>query len=91
MLSGIPFLQPSVCVAYSHHEHWDGTGYPDGLKGEDIPLLARLFAVVDAWDALRSERIYRPAWPTDQVIAYLRENAGVIYDPHIVETFLGML
>ena len=91
MLAGIPFLQPSVEVAYSHHEHWDGTGYPQGLKGEQIPLLARIFAVVDSWDALRSDRVYRKAWAVEKVIKYLKQNAGTIYDPYIVEIFIGMI
>lgn len=91
MLAGIPYLQPSVEVAYSHHEHWDGTGYPEGLKGEQIPLLARIFAVVDTWDALRSDRVYRKAWTVDKVITYLKQNSGTKYDPHIVEIFLGMV
>jgi hypothetical protein len=91
MLAGVPYLQPSVEVAYSHHEHWDGTGYPEGLKGEQIPLLARLFAVVDTWDALRSDRVYRKAWPAKKVIAYLEQNAGTKYDPHIVKIFLGLI
>jgi putative nucleotidyltransferase with HDIG domain len=91
MLAGIPYLQPSVEVAYSHHEHWDGTGYPEGLKGEQIPLLARIFAVVDTWDALRSDRVYRKAWTVEKVITYLKQNAGTKYDPHVVEIFLGMI
>jgi hypothetical protein len=88
MLSAIPFLGPAISVAYSHHEHWDGKGYPDGLKGEDIPLLARIFAVVDTWDALSSARVYRPAWSPQEIAAYIRENAGVKFDPHIAEVFL---
>jgi HD domain-containing protein len=91
MLAGIPFLEPSIPVAYSHHERWDGLGYPDGLKGENIPLAARLFAVVDTWDALGSERVYRPAWPPDQIAAYIKANAGVRFDPHIVQVFLGVI
>lgn len=91
MLSDIPFLQPAISVAYSHHEWWDGRGYPEGLKGEDIPFLARIFAVVDTWDALRSDRVYRPAWTKQEVMTYLKENAGTKYDPHIVETFLGII
>ncbi len=91
MLAGIPFLQPSVEVAYSHHEQWDGKGYPEGLIGEQIPLLARVFAVVDSWDALRSDRVYRKAWSVEEVITYLKQNAGTKYDPHIVEIFLGMI
>ncbi|MCL4529895.1 MAG: HD-GYP domain-containing protein [Chloroflexi bacterium] len=91
MLSEIPFLQPCISVAYSHHERWDGKGYPEGLKGEEIPVLARVFAVVDTWDALRSERTYRPAWTKEDVAAYLQQNAGTIYDPRMVEVFLGMI
>ncbi|HUH96176.1 MAG TPA: HD domain-containing phosphohydrolase [Anaerolineales bacterium] len=91
MLSGIPFLQPAISVAYSHHEHWDGGGYPEGLKGEEIPMLARIFTVVDTWDALRAERVYRPAWPAEEIVSYLKQNAGIIYDPQIVEVFLGII
>ncbi len=91
MLAGIPFLEPAVAVAYSHHERWDGQGYPQRLKGEEIPLLARLFAVVDAWDALSSERVYRTAWPQEQIKAHLRENAGVEFDPHIIDVFLQLV
>ncbi|MGE5072317.1 MAG: HD-GYP domain-containing protein, partial [Anaerolineae bacterium] len=90
MLMGIPFLAASLPVAFSHHERWDGQGYPEGLKGEDIPLIARLFAVVDTWDALNSERVYRAAWPREQIRAYLKENAGKQFDPQIVEVFLAM-
>ena len=91
MLSQIVFLQPSIDVAYSHHERWDGLGYPDGLKGEEIPLLARIFTVVDQWDALTSDRPYRKAWRREKVIAYLQENSGKIYDPKIVDVFLTMI
>jgi HD domain len=91
MLADIPYLQPAIEIAYSHHERWDGKGYPDGLKGEEIPVLARLFAVVDTWDALRSDREYRAAWPEDEIVAYMKQNAGINYDPHIVEVFLGLI
>jgi len=91
MLSQVDFLQPSIEVAYSHHERWDGLGYPEGLKGEEIPLSARIFAVVDQWDALTSDRPYRKAWTRDSVIAYFRENAGKIYDPEIVDVFLTIV
>jgi putative nucleotidyltransferase with HDIG domain len=91
MLSRISFLQSSVEVAYSHHERWDGQGYPEGLKGEEIPLSARLFAVVDQWDALTSDRPYRKAWTREYVVAYLRENAGKIYDPQVVDVFLTII
>jgi hypothetical protein len=91
MLAGIPFLQHPLAVAHSHHERWDGRGYPDGLKGEEIPLAARLFSVIDVWDALSSERVYRPAWPKEKVVAYLKENAGTQFDPRVVEAFLRIM
>ena len=91
MLSGIAFLQPSICVVYSHHEQWDGQGYPQGLKGEEIPLLARIFAVADSWDALVSDRPYRRAWSEDEIKAYLKANAGTRFDPRLVETFLKII
>ena len=91
MLSQVSFLQPSVEVAYSHHERWDGLGYPEGLKSEEIPLSARIFAVVDQWDALTSDRPYRRAWTREKVIAYLQDNAGKIYDPQIVNVFLTII
>ena len=90
MLSEVSFLEPCIDVAYYHHERWDGLGYPEGLKGKEIPLSARIFAVVDQWDALTSDRPYRKAWPTENVIAYLKENSGKIYDPEIVDVFLGI-
>jgi putative nucleotidyltransferase with HDIG domain len=91
MLAQVPFLQPCVEVAYNHHERWDGLGYPQGLKGEAIPLTARIFAVVDQWDALTSDRPYRKAWTRENVIAYLHENAGKIYDPEVVDIFLTII
>ena len=91
MLSQVSFLQPSIDVVYSHHERWDGNGYPDGLKGDQIPLAARIFAVVDQWDALGSDRPYRKAWPFEKVVAYIRDNAGIIYDPKIVGVFLTLI
>jgi len=91
MLAQIAFLQPSVDVAYSHHERWDGLGYPQRLKGKEIPLSARIFAVVDQWDALTSDRPYRKAWTKENVVAYFRENAGKIYDPEIVSVFLTLI
>ncbi|MCX8024219.1 MAG: GAF domain-containing protein [Thermanaerothrix sp.] len=88
MLSRIEYLRPALDIPYCHHEKWDGTGYPRGLKGEEIPLAARIFAVVDVWDALTSDRPYRPAWTREQAVAYLREQAGKHFDPRIVEVFL---
>jgi HD-GYP domain-containing protein (c-di-GMP phosphodiesterase class II) len=77
-------------IPYCHHEQWDGKGYPRGLQGEEIPLAARLFAVVDVWDALRSERPYRPAWPIERVRAYMLSLAGTHLDPQMVEFFLTL-
>lgn len=91
MLAPIPFLRPALDIPYHHHERWDGSGYPLGLRGEQIPLAARVFAVVDVWDALLSERPYRPAWPPEKVLAFISENAGVLFDPRIVTAFLQML
>lgn len=88
MLSTIPFLRRVMSIPCYHHERWDGRGYPEGLQGEDIPLAARIFTVVDQWEALRSDRPYRKAWPRDRVLAYMQENAGKIFDPHILEVFL---
>jgi len=91
MLSPIAFLRPALDIPYCHHEKWDGTGYPRGLKGEEIPLAARIFAVVDVWDALRSDRLYRPAWPEEKALEYIREQAGKHFDPGIVEAFLQVV
>ncbi len=88
MLFCIPFLSPVVAIPYHHHERWDGGGYPEGLAGDAIPLTARIFTVVDQWDALSSDRPYRRAWPQERVVSYLRENAGTIFDPRIVDLFL---
>ena len=91
LLSPIAFLRPALDIPYCHHEKWDGTGYPRGLKGEQIPLAARIFAVVDVWDALSSDRPYRPAWSEERIMEYLREQAGKYFDPKVVEVFLKFL
>jgi HD-GYP domain-containing protein (c-di-GMP phosphodiesterase class II) len=78
-------------IPYCHHEKWDGSGYPRGLKGEKIPLSARIFAVVDVWDALTSDRPYHPAWPTDRAITQIQEESGTHFNPHIVERFLDLI
>lgn len=90
MLSPIAFLRPALDVPYCHHERWDGTGYPRGLKGEQIPFMARIFSTVDVWDALRSNRPYRAAWPIEQVRAYIRSLAGIHFDPQVVQAFLEL-
>jgi len=91
LLAPITFLRHSLDVPYCHHEHWDGSGYPNKLKGEQIPLSARIFSVVDVWDALLSDRSYRKAWPRPKVIQYIRENSGTLFDPEIVDVFLAMI
>jgi PAS domain S-box-containing protein len=87
-LAEIDYLRPAIDIPYSHHERWDGSGYPLGLKGEDIPLTARIFAVVDVWDALTSDRPYRKAWSRAQAIKYLKDEADRLFDPAIVQRFL---
>jgi PAS domain S-box-containing protein len=90
MLSPISYLRPALDIPYCHHEKWDGTGYPHGLKGEQIPLAARVFAMVDVWDALRSDRPYRQSWPEAQVLEYIKAQAGKHFDPKVVEAFLRL-
>jgi HD-GYP domain-containing protein (c-di-GMP phosphodiesterase class II) len=88
MLSPIRYLQPALDIPYCHHEKWDGTGYPRGLKGDQIPLAARIFAIVDIWDALASDRPYRAAWPQERIIEHLQALSGTHFDPQIVEVVL---
>lgn len=90
MLREVSFLRPSLDIPHAHHEKWDGTGYPCGLKGEEIPLAARLFAIVDVWDALRSDRPYRPAWPVEKVIEHITALTGTHFDPDVVAAFLRL-
>ncbi len=87
MLSPIEYLRPALDIPYCHHEKWDGTGYPRGLAGERIPLPARLFAVVDVWDALRSDRPYRQGWSEDRVLEYIQSQSGTHFDPYTVDLF----
>jgi response regulator RpfG family c-di-GMP phosphodiesterase len=91
LLSPIPYLRPALDIPYCHHEHWDGSGYPRGLKGNQIPLSARIFSIVDIWDALLSDRPYRKAWPRKKVIEYLQEISGKHLDPDVVTAFLEMI
>jgi putative two-component system response regulator len=81
-------LRPALDIPYCHHEKWDGTGYPRGLKGETIPLAARIFAVVDVFDALTSERPYRPAWSREEALQYIHASRGKHFDPQVVKLFL---
>jgi HD-GYP domain-containing protein (c-di-GMP phosphodiesterase class II) len=91
ILAPIISLRQTLDIALYHHERWDGSGYPYGLKGEQIPLVARLFALADVFDALTSDRPYRPAWAHSQAVEYLREQAGRLFDPQIVELFLEIV
>jgi len=87
MLAPITYLKPALDIPFCHHEKWDGSGYPRGLKGEQIPLAARLFAVVDVWDALRSDRPYREAWPEEKALEYIHAESGKHFDPQVVKVF----
>ncbi len=84
----VVYLRPAIDIPYCHHEKWDGSGYPRGLKGEQIPRSARIFTVVDVWDALRTDRRYRPAWTEEKTIEYIRSLSGIQFDPEVVEAFL---
>jgi HD-GYP domain-containing protein (c-di-GMP phosphodiesterase class II) len=90
ILSQIDYLKPALDIPLYHHEHWDGSGYPYGLSGERIPLAARIFAVVDVYDALTSDRPYRAAWSKEQALEYMKSQSGQYFDPLILQTFLGM-
>lgn len=90
MLQPIEFLRPALEIPYCHHEKWDGTGYPRGLKGEEIPLAARIFAVADVYDALTSDRPYRKAWTEAQTLEYIRAQSGKYFDPQVVEAFFSL-
>jgi HD-GYP domain-containing protein (c-di-GMP phosphodiesterase class II) len=85
------YLKPALDIPYCHHEHWDGSGYPRGLKEEEIPLAARLFTVADVYDALISDRPYRKAWTKAQALKYMKEQAGKQFDPQAVKLFLDTL
>jgi putative two-component system response regulator len=91
MLSPIEYLHPALDIPYSHHEKWDGSGYPRGLKGEEIPMSARLFAIADVWDALISDRPYRAAWSEQEALHYIREQSGKHFDPKVVELFFRVV
>jgi len=90
-LKPIPYLGPSLDIPYCHHEKWDGTGYPRGLKGEDIPLSARIFASVDIYDALTSDRPYRPAWTEEKTLEYIQSLRGSHLDPQVVDMFQAFI
>jgi HD-GYP domain-containing protein (c-di-GMP phosphodiesterase class II) len=88
MLRKIPFLHKALDIPYRHHEKWDGSGYPHGLFRQQIPLAARIFSVVDSWDALNHDRPYRKAWPREKAIEYIASQAGKEFDPEVVKAFL---
>jgi len=87
-LGNIDYIKPALSIARFHHENWDGTGYPRKLMGEQIPLHARIFSIIDNWDALTTDRPYRKAWPREKAIAYMREQSSKKFDPNIVEVFI---
>jgi putative nucleotidyltransferase with HDIG domain len=91
MLSSIQYLQPALDIPYCHHEKWDGSGYPRGLKGEEIPIAARIFAVADVWDAITSDRPYRKRWSQEKALAHMQEQSGKYFDPRIVDVFLKII
>jgi HD-GYP domain-containing protein (c-di-GMP phosphodiesterase class II) len=88
LLHPVAYLRPALDIPYCHHEKWDGSGYPRGLKAEQIPLSARIFAAVDVWDALRSDRPYRPAWTEEKTKEHIRAHSGIQFDPKVVGAFL---
>ncbi len=91
MLAAISYLRPSLDIPYAHHERWDGSGYPRGLKGEEIPLAARIFAIIDVWDALLYARVYHPAWEIPKLKEYILSQSGRQFDPRVVEKFFELL
>jgi HD-GYP domain-containing protein (c-di-GMP phosphodiesterase class II) len=91
MLSRVDHLRPALDIPYCHHERWDGSGYPRGLRGEEIPLAARIFAIVDVWDALRSERPYREAWSDEKALAHIQNERGKHFDPAVVDAFVDLI
>jgi putative nucleotidyltransferase with HDIG domain len=91
MLNQIEYLRAALEIPYCHHEKWDGTGYPRGLKGEEIPISARMFTIIDVFDALSNDRPYRMAWPLEKVITYLKEQKGSHFDPVVLDAFIQLL
>src|SRR5436190_23062203 len=90
ILSSIAYMRPALAIPYCHHEKWDGTGYPRGLQGEQIPFAARIFAVADVWDAMRSDRPYRKGARAEVVREHIRSLAGTHFDPQVVRVFLEL-
>jgi len=90
LLKNIPYLSGALEVAFCHHEHWDGTGYPRGLQRDEIPFSARVFAIVDVWDALTHDRPYRPAWTEEEALDFIQSQSGLQFDPKVVKAFVKM-
>jgi HD-GYP domain-containing protein (c-di-GMP phosphodiesterase class II) len=90
-LQSVGYLKEALDIPYCHHERWDGSGYPRGLKGAEIPLIARLFAIVDVWDALRSDRPYRKAMSLEETMKLILEGSGTHFDPNVVDNFCKFL
>jgi len=91
MLTPIAYLVPAIEIPYCHHEKWDGSGYPRGLKERQIPLAARVFAIVDVYDAITSERVYHKAYSREYALEFIRSQSGKHFDPEVVEAFLRMI
>jgi putative nucleotidyltransferase with HDIG domain len=91
LLRQIPFLEKALDIPYCHHEKWDGSGYPRGIKGRAIPIAARIFSVADVWDAVQSERPYNQGWSRNKATAYIEERAGADFDPRVVDIFLRLV
>jgi putative nucleotidyltransferase with HDIG domain len=91
LLEKIDTLQSALDIPLYHHEKWDGTGYPYGLKGDKIPFQARIFAIVDVWDALLTDRPYRDAWPLEKAVTHIKEQSGKHFDPRVVDAFLKII
>jgi putative nucleotidyltransferase with HDIG domain len=91
LLNAIGYLRPALDIPRYHHEKWDGSGYPEGLRGADIPFAARMFAIIDVWDALINDRPYRAAWPQERVTRYIRSLSGSHFDPEVVNVFLELV
>ena len=91
LLRQISFLLRALDIPYYHHEKWDGSGYPHGLRGEAIPLAARVFAIIDVWDALSNDRPYRPAWPKHKIFKHIHSQIGKHFDPRVAEAFFSII
>ena len=91
MLHSVEYLRPALDIPFCHHEKWDGSGYPRGLSKKEIPLPARIFSIIDVWDALTSDRPYRNAWPKEKTLDYIKEHTEIFFDPEIVPTFLDFI